>query len=150
MRIYNGTNSQIDMPLTGTQRITIPAHSVSGDIMASSDFLSLLVSSYDYSELALIVSGPYELNLCAQVSGSVGFVVQSLDEAIERFQPKKKEEEEVVMNDEEKPCCVGDKKSEEPVKKEEKAGKKENIKKDDKVEEKKVDSIKVVNEEVKK
>lgn len=150
MRIYNGTNSQIDMPLTGTQRITIPAHSVSGDIMASSDFLSLLVSSYDYSELALIVSGPYELNLCAQVSGSVGFVVQSLDEAIERFQPKKKEEEEVVMNDEEKPCCVGDNKSEEPVKKEEKAGKKENIKKDDKVEEKKVDSIKVVNEEVKK
>lgn len=149
MRIYNGTNSQIDMPLTGTQRITIPAHSVSGDIMASSDFLSLLVSSYDYSELALIVSGPYELNLCAQVSGSVGFVVQSLDEAIERFQPKK-EEEEVVMNDEEKPCCVGDKKSEEPVKKEEKAGKKENIKKDDKIEEKKVDSIKVVNEEVKK
>lgn len=150
MRIYNGTNSQIDMPLTGTQRITIPAHSVSGDIMASSDFLSLLVSSYDYSELALIVSGPYELNLCAQVSGSVGFVVQSLDEAIERFQPKKKEEEEVVMNDEEKPCCVGDNKSEEPVKKEEKAGKKENIKKDDNVEEKKVDSIKVVNEEVKK
>ena len=148
MRIYNGTNSQIDMPLTGTQRITIPAHSVSGDIMASSDFLSLLVSSYDYSELALIVSGPYELNLCAQVSGSVGFVVQSLDEAIERFQPKKKDEK--VCKDCGEDPCVCNKKVEEPVKKEEKTVKKENVKKDDKVEEKKVDSIKIVNEEVKK
>lgn len=88
MRVYNGTKSQINLPLSGTQRITIPAHSVSGDIMPSNEFLSLLVSSYDYSELALIVSGPFEINMCAGVSGSVGFVVQSLDEAIERFAPK--------------------------------------------------------------
>ena len=88
MRVYNGTKSQVDLPLTGTQRITIPAHSVSGDIMPSTEFLSLLVTSYDYNELALIVSGPFEINLCAGVTGSVGFVVQSLDEAIERFAPK--------------------------------------------------------------
>lgn len=88
MRVYNGTKSQINLPLSGTQRITIPAHSVSGDIMPSNEFLSLLVSSYDYNELALIVSGPFEINMCAGVSGSVGFVVQSLDEAIERFAPK--------------------------------------------------------------
>jgi hypothetical protein len=56
--------------------------------MPSNEFLSLLVSSYDYNELALIVSGPFEINMCAGVSGSVGFVVQSLDEAIERFAPK--------------------------------------------------------------
>ena len=56
MRVYNGTKSQINLPLSGTQRITIPAHSVSGDIMPSNEFLSLLVSSYDYNELALIVS----------------------------------------------------------------------------------------------
>lgn len=85
MRVYNGTNSQLDLPLSGIQRITIPAKSVSGDIMPSTEFLSLLVSSYDYSEVALIVSGPFELNLCASVSGSVGYVVQSLEEAIERF-----------------------------------------------------------------
>lgn len=88
MRVYNGTKSQINLPLSGTQRITIPAHSVSGDIMPSNEFLSLLVSSYDYKELALIVSGPFEINMCAGVSGSVGFVVQSLDEAIERFATK--------------------------------------------------------------
>lgn len=102
MRVYNGTKSQVDLPLAGTQRITIPAHSVSGDIMPSTEFLSLLVTSYDYSELALIVSGPFEINLCASVTGSVGFVVQSLDEAIERFAPKT-ETPKVV--EETKPSC---------------------------------------------
>lgn len=88
MRVYNGTKSQLDLPLSNLQRITIPAHAVSGDIMPSTEFLSLLVGSYDYSEIALIVSGPYEINMCAGVSGSTGFVVQSLEEAIERFAPK--------------------------------------------------------------
>ena len=97
MRIYNGTNSQLDLPLSGTQRISVPPHSVSGDIMPSNEFLSLLVGSFDYSELALIVSGPYEITMCAGVSGSVGFVVQSLDEAIERF--AKKEEDAPVVTE---------------------------------------------------
>lgn len=88
MRVYNGTNSQVDLPLAGDQRITISSHSVSKDIMPSTEFLSLLVSSYDYNELALIVSGPFEINMCSGVSGCVGFVCQSLEEAIERFQPK--------------------------------------------------------------
>lgn len=92
MRVYNGTNSQVDLPLSGSQRISISSHSVSGDIMPSTEFLSLLVSSYDYSELALIVSGPFEINLCAGVSGCVGFVCQSLEEAIERFTPKNTDE----------------------------------------------------------
>lgn len=88
MRIYNGTKKNIDMPLSGIQRLQIAPHSVSQEFMPNSEFLSLLVSSYDYSELALIVSGPYEINMCSSVSGSVGFVVQSLEEAIERFAPK--------------------------------------------------------------
>lgn len=92
MRVYNGTNSQVDLPLTGNQRITIASHSVSKDIMPSTEFLSLLVSSYDYNELALIVSGPFEINMCSGVSGCVGFVCQSLEEAINRFQPEVKEE----------------------------------------------------------
>lgn len=88
MRIYNGTKSQLDLPLTGTQRIQIPSRSVSGDVLPNNEFLSLLVTSYDYSEIALIVSGPYEINMCSQVSGAVGFVVSSLEEAIARFTPK--------------------------------------------------------------
>lgn len=92
MRIYNGTKSQLDLPLSGIQRISIPPRTVSGDVMPSNEFLSLLVSSFDYSEIALIVSGPYEISMCAGVSGSVGFVVQTLEEAIERFAEKKPEE----------------------------------------------------------
>lgn len=110
MRIYNGTKSQLDLPLSGIQRISIAPHAVSGDILPSTEFLSLMVTSFDYSEIALIVSGPYEINMCANVSGCAGFIAQSLEEAIERFsskEEKKVEEnkvEEPVQNTEEKAC----------------------------------------------
>lgn len=97
MRVYNGTNSQLDLPLSGIQRISIPPHAVSGDIMPSNEFLSLLVGSFNYDEIALIVSGPYEITMCAGVSGSVGFVVQSLEEAIERFAPKEEKPEITII-----------------------------------------------------
>lgn len=106
MRIFNGTKSVISLPLTETQRITIAPRSVSGDIMPSSNFLSLLVGSYDYGEIALIVSGPYEINMCSQVSGCAGFVVQSLDEAIERFMPKKEEPKVETKKEEDKKVDV--------------------------------------------
>lgn len=106
MRIFNGTKSVISLPLTETQRITIAPRSVSGDIMPSNNFLSLLVGSYDYGEIALIVSGPYEINMCSQVSGCAGFVVQSLDEAIERFMPKKEEPKPELKKEEEKKVDV--------------------------------------------
>lgn len=106
MRIFNGTKSVISLPLTETQRITIAPRSVSGDIMPSNNFLSLLVGSYDYGEIALIVSGPYEINMCSQVSGCAGFVVQSLDEAIERFMPKKEEPKVETKKEEEKKVDV--------------------------------------------
>lgn len=106
MRIYNGTDMQIDLPLIGgDQRLTIPSHSVTTDFMPNAEFLSMVVGSYNYDELALIVSGPFEISMCSKVSGSVGFVVQSLDEAIERFTVKKgepievKEVEEVKVPD---------------------------------------------------
>lgn len=123
MRVYNGTKSQLDLPLSGIQRITIPANAVSGDIMPSTEFLSLLVGSYDYSEIALIVSGPYEINMCAGVSGAAGFVVQSLEEAIERFAPKETatiEEavpvvEQPVVSEPETCTCEAEEKREEVV-----------------------------------
>ena len=93
MRIYNGTNSNVDIPLSGIQRLQISPKSVSGDFLPSNEFLSLLVTGYDYKEIALIVSGPYEINMCSGVPGAVGFVVQSLEEAIERFNPKEEKVE---------------------------------------------------------
>lgn len=106
MRVYNGTKSQLDLPLSSLQRITIPANAVSGDIMPSTEFLSLLVGSYDYSEIALIVSGPYEINMCAGVSGSTGFVVQSLEEAIERFAPKEEVSVPQISTEEKEPETI--------------------------------------------
>lgn len=113
MRIYNGTNSRLDLPLNGIHRITIAPHSVSGDFLPSNQFLSLIVTSFDYSEIALIVSGPYEISMCAGVSGTVGFVVQSLEEAIEKFAKKtpnvveeEKKEEVVTTTPEPQPVIT--------------------------------------------
>ena len=99
MRIYNGTNSQVDLPLAGSQRITIAPKSVSGDIMSSTELLSLLVTSYTTDELALVVSGPFEINQCAQIPTSASYVVQSLDEAIKRFAPKDEEKKEEAVSE---------------------------------------------------
>lgn len=101
MRIYNAKNSQIDLPLAGDTRIMVSAHSVSKDFMPSDYFLTLVASTFDEHELALIVSGPYEINMCAKNPAVSEMVVQSLDEAISRFIPKKAEVEEkpIVMEE---------------------------------------------------
>lgn len=122
MRIYNGKNSQVDIPLA-TQRVTIGPKSVSKDLMPSTEMLQLLSTSFDDSEIALIVSGPTELNLCAGVPSCTPLVVQSLDEALVRFnggdvkpepKPEKKEEEPVA---EEPVVEEMEEKEEEPEKK---------------------------------
>lgn len=122
MRIYNGKNSQVDIPLA-TQRVTIGPKSVSKDLMPSTEMLQLLSTSFDDSEIALIVSGPTELNLCAGVPSCTPLVVQSLDEALIRFnggdvkpepKPEKKEEEPVA---EEPVVEEKEEKEEEPEKK---------------------------------
>ena len=121
MRIYNGKNSQVDIPLA-TQRVTIGPKSVSKDLMPSTEMLQLLSTSFDDSEIALIVSGPTELNLCAGVPSCTPLVVQSLDEALVRFnggdvkpepKPEKKEEEPVA----EEPVVEEKEEKEEPEKK---------------------------------
>lgn len=98
MRIYNGKNSQVELPLA-TQRITIGPNSVSKDIMPSVEMLQLISTSFVDTEIALIVSGPSELNLCAGVPACTPLVVQSLDEAIIRFNgtaSEKKEDKPVI------------------------------------------------------
>lgn len=99
MRIYNATNSVISLPYVGS-RITINPHSVSGDLGANNSLLSLIVTAYDTTEVAFIVAGPYELNMCYSLPTVPNYVVQSLEEAIERFTPKmEKEEPKVVEED---------------------------------------------------
>lgn len=88
MRIYNGKKSNLEMPLGNGQKIVVGPQSISGDFLPSSNFLNLLVTSFGYDEIALVVSGIQELNLCSSVSAAAGFVCHSIAEAVERFAPK--------------------------------------------------------------
>lgn len=96
MRIFNATKAALSFSLPNGQQVTIPGKSVSGDIMANADFLSTLVSSYTQDELAFIVGGPYELNICAGIPTVTTYVVQTLDEALQRFGLKEEEEKAPV------------------------------------------------------
>jgi hypothetical protein len=93
MRIFNGTNSLLTLPLSGNQKLEILPKSVSQEFMGSTDFLSMVVTSLGSDEIAIVVSGVYELNTCANIPTAVNYVVQTLDEAITRFGIKKKEPE---------------------------------------------------------
>lgn len=93
MRIFNGTNSLLTLPLSGNQKLEILPKSVSQEFMGSTDFLSMVVTSLSSDEIAIVVSGVYELNTCANIPTAVNYVVQTLDEAIVRFGIKKKEPE---------------------------------------------------------
>jgi len=103
MRIYNGTNSVMSLPLMGNERITISPKTPSGHILCSSGTVSLLITSYTTDEIALIVSGPFEISVCANVPAAVNYVVQSLEEAIERFNPKPEVKPELKSEPEVKP-----------------------------------------------
>lgn len=100
MRIYNGKNSQLDLPLSGAARLVVPAHSVSKDFLPSDYFLTMIAQCYEDKDLALIVSGPWEINMCAKNPACNPMVVNTLDEAIERFNPQPKEEKVVVVMEE--------------------------------------------------
>jgi hypothetical protein len=115
MRIYNGTNSQVNLPYVGKERISIDAKSVSGNLGITNDLISLIVTSYGADELAIIVAGPYELSMASNNPVAVNYVVQSLDEAIQRFAVK--EEPKVVV---EEPNVEEEHKEEVPVEEEKK------------------------------
>ena len=104
MRIYNGKDSLVCLPLNANQRISIDPHSVSGDFLPSTEFITTVISAYDTNELALIVASSFEINICANIVGAVNYVVQSLDEAISRFAiPKEEKKEEAKEVEEKKP-----------------------------------------------
>lgn len=111
MRIYNAKDSQISIPLNGSMRINIAPHSVSQDFLGATEFLTMLVTSYDVNEIALIVSGVYELNICANIPTCTNYVVQTLEEALARFNAVLIKDDKV----EEKKAVEEEKPVEEPV-----------------------------------
>lgn len=84
MKLFNATNSLLDLPW-GSQRLSIAPRSFSQDFMGTPDFIKMLTQTYNSEEVAIVVAGPYELSMCASVPVAVNYVVQSMDEAIQRF-----------------------------------------------------------------
>ena len=88
MRIYNAMKAQIQMPLSNGTNLVIPGNSVSGEFMPNSTIISVFMSSYKKTDVAFIISGPYEIAMLSNFAGSGEYVVSSLEEAIARFAPK--------------------------------------------------------------
>ena len=88
MRIYNAMRAQIEMPLSNGTKLVIPGNSVSGEFMPNSTVISVFMSSYKKTEVAFIISGPYEIAMLSNFAGSGEYVVSSLEEAVARFAPK--------------------------------------------------------------
>ena len=88
MRIYNAMRAQIEMPLSNGTKLVIPGNSVSGEFMPNSTIISVFMSSYKKTDVAFIISGPYEIAMLSNFAGSGEYVVSSLEEAVARFAPK--------------------------------------------------------------
>ena len=109
MRIFNGTKKALTLPYTGGETLTIPAHQPSGNVLCSPEFLSSVITAYNTNEIAVIASGPFEISACANIPTATNYVVQSLDEAIARFNPDAKKVQEI-----EKKKATEEPKKEEP------------------------------------
>ena len=103
MRIFNGTKKALTLPYTGGETLTIPAHQPSGNVLCSPEFLSSVITAYNADEIAVIASGPFEISACANIPTAVNYVVQSLDEAIARFNPDAKKVQEMEKKAAEEP-----------------------------------------------
>lgn len=103
MRIFNGTKSQVILPYAGGQKISIDPMSVSGNVGPTDEFVALIVTSYTDKELALIVSGPYELATASRNPVAVSYIVQTLDEAVRRFSPEAPKVEKTAEPKKEEP-----------------------------------------------
>lgn len=110
MRIYNGKKSSINIPLPNGERLVVESKSISGDFMPSETFLNMIKTSFDYDEIALVIAGVTELNMCSSISCVNGFVVNSVAEAVERFLPKEDVKKECVENECKNPAFLTEEK----------------------------------------
>lgn len=100
MRIYNGTGAQIDVPLTPSQRLIIAPRQVSQEFLPNDRFIELMACCYTAEQIALVVNGPFEINMCSRVASVAPMVATSVDEAIRRFLGEETVVPEVVDTEE--------------------------------------------------
>ena len=97
MKIYNAKTATVQLPL-GIRRLVISGKSLSQDFMPTSQFLQLIARTFSPKDLAIIVSGAWEGNMCAETPTLSEYCVSSVEEALARFNPPeepKKEEPKV-------------------------------------------------------
>lgn len=85
MRIYNPRKFPLNLPLDSGARLLVGPEEVSVSFMPSTRFLNLLVTTFSKNDLVLIVDGRSEYDLCSSVSAVPGYVVNSVEEALKRF-----------------------------------------------------------------
>lgn len=85
MRIYNPRKFPLNLPLDSGARLLVGPEEVSISFMPSTRFLNLLVTTFSKNDLVLIVDGRSEYDLCSSVSAVPGYVVNSVEEALKRF-----------------------------------------------------------------
>lgn len=104
MKIYNGTNSVMNLPLNNGSRLIIRPRSLSDPFLASTEVLQLVVSAFSRNDIAIIPSGASELNLSSTVSALPAYIAYTEEEAITRFvkpeETKSSTETEEVKTDE--------------------------------------------------
>lgn len=111
MRIYNNTSSQIEFDLTPSRKIVVSPHQYSGNFLPNTDALDRLVKVFTPNQIAFLVSGTVEMNLCANTKSTVtgNFVCSSFEEVTERFglEKEKKEEEKPVVEEKKEAAVEG-------------------------------------------
>lgn len=97
MKIYNAKTATVQLPL-GMRHLVISGKSLSQDFMPTSQFLQMIARTFSPKDLAIIVSGAWEGNMCAETATLHEYCVSSVEEAIARFnppeEPKKEEPKE--------------------------------------------------------
>lgn len=111
MKIYNAKTATVQLPL-GMRRLVISGRSLSQDFMPTSQFLQMIARTFSPKDLALIVSGAWEGNMCAETPTLHEYCVSSVEEALARFNPPEEPKKDEPKKEEPKP--VLEVKEEEP------------------------------------
>ena len=109
MKIYNAKTASVQLPL-GIRRLVISGRSLSQDFMPTSQFLQLIARTFTPKDLAIIVSGAWEGNMCAETPTLSEYCVSSVEEALARFNPPEEPKKEEPK--EEKPELTSEAKDE--------------------------------------
>lgn len=85
MRIYNGTNSTMNLPMPNGSRLIIGSKAVSKQFFPTIELLTLLVSAYSRDDIAIIIDSGSEIQMGATVSALPGYIAKDVEDAIEKL-----------------------------------------------------------------